>query len=74
MDSIWLPIAVLKLSEHLCLCQLYKHLGSRLDDRHLVQDGGSIISDDDLPIRLADLLVQTGNKTRLHSSCTVFKQ
>ncbi len=38
--------------------QLHKHLGCRLDDRHLVQDGGSIIGDDDLSIRLADLHTQ----------------
>ena len=38
--------------------QLNKHLGCRLDDRHLVEDGGSVICDDDLSVRLAYLLMQ----------------
>jgi hypothetical protein len=35
---------------HLRLCQLYKHLGCWVGDRHLVENGGTIVCDDHLAV------------------------
>ena len=65
--------------DHLCFGQLYKHLGSRLDDRHLIEDGGSVICNDDLSIRLAHLLMHSshhlfsGKKSTHRYLCCVHK-
>ena len=40
---------------HLALGQFHQHFGGRLRQRHLVQDGGAVVGDDDLAVGLADL-------------------
>ena len=49
------PSALLSFSPHLALGQLHQHLGGRLGQRHLVQDRGAVVGDDNLTVGLADL-------------------
>ena len=50
--------------ECLSLGKFHKHLRCRLDDGHFVEDGGSVICDDDLPVGLAHLCMQSSHDAR----------